>query len=394
MRKILYLFLLIFLSNLGYTQEIDKLPADKLATEMANTIMVKWPDSLTHQPGATAKWSYDLGVFFEGIANIYAVSHQKHYLAYMQHMMDLFVQPDGSLSRYSLTDYNIDYVKNGRTLLFLYKATKEDKYLKAASLLREQLKTHPRTQEGGFWHKKVYPNQMWLDGIYMGQPFYAEWSASFDEVKNFDDIANQFLIIEKHVRDPKTGLLYHGWDESRQQKWANKFTGNSPNFWGRAMGWYGMALVDVLDYFPKNHAKRRQLEDILVRYAAAIEKVQNPQNSLWYQVLDQADRKGNYPEASASCMFVYTLAKGVRKGYLKRKFEESAVKGFSGIKQHFLEFDKNGMLHLKGTVQVSGLGGTPYRSGTFEYYMSEPVIEDDPKGMGAFILAADQMKYF
>jgi len=393
MRKILHLFLLIVVSNFSYAQEVNKLSPEQLAKEMAKTIAIKWPDSLTHQPGTTAKWSYDLGVFFEGMANIYLVTHEKQYVTYMKHIMDVFVQPDGSIPRYTLNDYNIDYVKNGRTLLFLYKITKEDKYLKAASLLREQLKTHPRTTDGGFWHKKVYPNQMWLDGIYMGQPFYAEWSATFNEDKNFDDIANQFILIEKHARDPKTGLLYHGWDESKRQEWANKSTGNSSNFWGRAMGWYGMALVDVLDYFPKNQPKRKLLQDILTRYATAIESVQQPQNGLWYQVLDQSDRKGNYPEASASCMFVYTLAKGAKKGYLNGKSRRAAVKGFSGIKKQFLEFGKDGLLHLNGTVQVSGLGGTPYRSGTFEYYMSEPVISDDPKGMGAFILAADQMRH-
>lgn len=394
MKKISPLIIfLICIGNIAYSQEQDKLTAGQLAVEMAKTIMQKWPDSLSHQ-GSVAKWSYDLGVFFEGMANLYKRNHDERYIKYMQHIMDLYVKPNGSLERYSANDYNIDYVKNGRTLLFLYKTTHDEKYLKSARLLRKQLESHPRTAEGGFWHKKVYPHQMWLDGIYMGQPFYAEWTASFGTIKDFDDIANQFILMDKHVRDSKTGLLYHGWDESMTQQWANKSTGNSSSFWGRAMGWYGMALVDVLDYFPKTHAKRQQLEDILVRFAEAIKNVQHQKNGLWYQVLDQKERTGNYPEASASCMFVYTLAKGVQKGYLKKELKTVAIRGFSGIKKQFLEFSKDGFLHLNGTVQVSGLGGKPYRSGTFDYYMSEPVIQDDPKGMGVFILAADQMQSF
>lgn len=392
MKKYYYTLLLTLITTAGFSQDVSKLSNEQLAEEMAKTIMHKWPDSLTHQPGTTAKWSYDLGVYFEGMADIYAVNHDEKYIRYMRHIMDLFVQPDGSIARYKLNDYNIDYVKNGRTLLFLYKITHDEKYVKAAALLRKQLETHPRTTEGGFWHKKVYPHQMWLDGIYMGQPFYAEWSASFNESKNFDDIANQFILLEKHARDPKTGLLYHGWDESKNQQWADKATGTSPNFWGRAMGWYGMALVDVLDYFPKEHPKRKELEAVFGRFATAVKSVQQAKNGLWYQVLDQAEKKGNYPEASASSMFVYTLAKGVAKGYLKKDFKLVAEKGFAGIRKQFLVFGKDGLLHLNGTVQVSGLGGTPYRSGTFEYYMSEPVIQDDPKGMGAFILAANQMR--
>lgn len=377
----------VFASSINAQEKIN---AGKLAEDMASTIMFKWPDSLTHEVGQSAKWSYDLGVFFEGMQGIYERTHEKKYVDYMEHIMSLFIQPNGEIARYSLESYNIDYVKNGSTLLFLYQETKKEKYKLAASHLREQLKTHPRTKEGGFWHKKVYPHQMWLDGLYMGQPFYAEWSATFNEPQNFDDIANQFILINKHARDPKTGLLYHGWDESGEQQWANKQTGTSPNFWGRALGWYGIALVDVLDYFPKDHPKRKELENILEEYAVAVTQVQGA-NGLWYQVLDKQNSKGNYPEASASNMFVYTLAKGVRLGCLSKSFATVAIKGFEGIKKTFLIRDSANILHLNGTVQVSGLGGKPYRTGTYDYYLSEPVIQDDPKGMGAFIMAANEI---
>lgn len=391
MKKFIFLILLVVLSGRGYTQQ--KYPAAmELAKEMAATIMSKWPDSLSNKPGAPVPWSYDLGVFFDGMTRIYEQDHDSKYITYMRHIMDLFIREDGGINRYHGIDYNIDNIKNGRTLLLLYRLTGLEKYKKAAGLLRKQLETHPRTKEGGFWHKKVYPHQMWLDGIYMGEPFYAEWSATFKE-DNFDDIARQFIILEKHARDPKSGLLYHGWDESREQKWADQTTGNSPNFWGRAMGWYGMALVDVLDFFPKDHPKRAELIAILNRYVAAIRKVQQPGNGLWYQVLDQPKAEGNYPEASASSMFVYTLVRALDKKYISHEYLPVVNKGFEGIKKEFLSYDSEGRLHLKGTVQVSGLGGTPFRSGTVAYYLSEPVITDDPKGMGAFILCATAMSH-
>src|SRR4029079_12661212 len=213
-----------------------------------------------------------------------------------------------------------------------------------------------------FWHKQIYPYQMWLDGLYMGEPFYAEYSAVFGE-DNWTDIANQFVWMETHARDPKTGLLYHGWDESKEQQWANKETGCSPNFWGRAMGWYGMAMVDVLDQFPANHPGRDSLIQILNRFAKAITAVQDPASGLWYDILDMPKREKNYKEASASCMFVYALAKAVRKGYIPASYSGIAKKAYDGIIKEFIEIDASGQTNLKGTVSVSGLGGRPYRDG-------------------------------
>ena len=233
---------------------------------------------------------------------------------------------------YDLDEYNIDHVTPGRALLTLYRVTNDEKYKKAVELIRSQLKTHPRTKEGGFWHKNIYPYQMWLDGLYMGEPFYAEYSQVFGE-DNWNDIANQFVWMEKHARDPKTGLLYHGWDESSQQKWANKETGLSPHVWGRAMGWYAMALVDVLDYFPKNHPRRAELVAILNREAEAIAKYQD-KDGLWWDIVDLPGKEKNYHESSASAMFVYALAKGVRQGNLPEKYLTTAQKGWAGIKKN------------------------------------------------------------
>jgi len=355
----------------------------------ASTAMTLWRDSLP----TGNRWTYDQGVILKGIEGVWQQTANNTYFKFIQDGMDKFVSADGIIKTYSSDGYNLDFVLCGRNLLTLYRVTGDEKYLKAARILRDQLKNQPRTPEGGFWHKKVYPNQMWLDGLYMAEPFYAEYATTMHEDTAFNDIARQFILIEKHTRDSKTGLLYHGWDSSRQERWADPVTGHSPNFWGRAMGWYGMALVDVLDYFPANHPERPILIAILKRYAAAIAKYQDNSSGLWYQVLDKGNEKGNYPEASASCMFVYTIAKAVREHYLPESYLRVAQKGYKGIISQFVTNSPDGQLALNGTVSVSGLGGKPhYRDGSYAYYLSEKVVTNDPKGVGAFILASVEME--
>ena len=363
--------------------------AQSLSEQAAATAMTAlWRDS----SGYPSKWTYDHGLVLKGIERVYDATKDKQYLEFIQRNLDHFVSDDGSIRTYKLDDYNIDNILPGRNLLFLYKTTGNEKYRKAAALLREQLKTHPRTSEGGFWHKKIYPSQMWLDGLYMGEPFYAEYAATFNEPAAFDDIAKQFILMERHARDDKTGLLYHGWDESKQQRWADPTTGRSPNFWGRAMGWYAMALVDTLDYFPEKHPQHAELIAILGRLAGAVAKYQDARSGLWYQVLDKGGAKGNYLESSAACMFVYALARGARKGYLPVKYLKTAADGYRGIQRQFVTYDASGQFNLAGTVSVAGLGGNPYRDGSYEYYLSEKVVTNDPKGIGAFLLAATEME--
>ncbi|ADY53264.1 glycosyl hydrolase family 88 [Pseudopedobacter saltans DSM 12145] len=362
-----------------------------ISEEIAKTIMSKWPYPIENE-SRRVKWTYETGVFLEGITDVWESTAKKEYFDYLQKAMDTYVDESGNIKTYKLEDYNIDNVKTGRTLLLLYRVTGKQKYFKAAEQLKKQLDQQPRTKAGSFWHKKIYPNQVWLDGLYMGMPFYTEWAYMFNETKIYTDVANQFAHIEKEARDPKTGLIYHAWDESREQRWANKETGNSPHFWGRAMGWYGIAMIDVLDYFPKDHPGRKQIIDILNRYAEAVTKVQDKKSGLWYQVMDMPTRERNYEEASASSMFVYALAKGVRLGYLPNKYEAVAQKGYEGIKKKFLERGADGLLHLNGTVSVAGLGGNPYRDGSYDYYMSEKVVQDDPKGIGAFLMTASEME--
>lgn len=362
-----------------------------LSAQMAQTAMNIWPDSFSAKPGNRARWSYDQGVILKGVEAVWNATGDGKWFTYIQHSMDYYVREDGSIYDYRPDEYNIDHVNNGKLLLLLYRVTGKEKYKKAVDHLRGQLKTHPRTNEGGFWHKRIYPYQMWLDGLYMGQPFYAEYAKIFHEDTTFNDIANQFMYMERHARDAKTGLLYHGWDESRQQQWANKETGLSPLFWGRALGWYGMAMVDALDHFPANHPGRDSIIAILNRYAKAVTKVQDPKSGVWYDIVDMPKEPKNYKEASASCMIVYTLAKAVRNGYIPSTYLANAKKGYEGIVKEFIRVE-NGQTNLHGTVSVSGLGGKPYRDGSFAYYMSEPVIVNDAKGMGAFIQCAAEME--
>jgi unsaturated rhamnogalacturonyl hydrolase len=240
---------------------------------------------------------------------------------------------------------------------------------------------------------------MWLDGLYMGTPFYAQYIQNYGQPKEFDDVAQQFLLIEKHLYDPKTGLYYHGWDESKQQTWADPQTGCSPNFWSRAIGWFLMAIVDVLDFLPPTHPHRTRLISILEKLVVAVTKFQDPTTHIWYQVTDQLGRTGNYLEASASAMFIYAIAKAVRKGYVGKQHSETARQAFRGLLDNLVEVAPNGLIHLKQNCEVAGLGTPPYtdpdfhyRDGSFDYYIGEPIVTNDFKGVGSFIMAAAELK--
>jgi unsaturated rhamnogalacturonyl hydrolase len=338
------------------------------------------------------RWHYEPGVALLALKRLWEKSGEREYYGFVKRNIDEFVQPDGSIRTYRLEEYNLDQINEGKLLFFLYETTGDERYRQAAYLLRGQLQTHPRTSVGGFWHKQIYPHQMWLDGIYMACPFYAEFARRFDESQGLDDVARQITVIEEHTRDPKTGLLYHAWDESRSQKWADPKTGCSPNFWGRAMGWYAMAIPDVLDHMPVDYPQREQLITIFRATVDALVQVQDPASGVWYQVLDQGDRPGNYLESSASCMFVYAIAKGVRMGYLGEEYLAAARRGYDGILTEFVTVDKQGSVNLDGICAVAGLGGKPYRDGSYEYYVSERVIANEYKGVGPFVMASLEME--
>ncbi len=369
---------------------------ERLAAQPVNvepTWSIPMADSaITRYTASPAKWHYEHGLLLKSIEQMWLKTGVVKYWQFIQTIMDSWVEPDGRIRTFQVEEYNLDQVNQGRLLFPLYRITGEQRYRRAINWVRSQLAGQPRTRTNGFWHKRIYPHQMWLDGLYMANPFYAEHAQVFDEPAGFDDVAHQICLIEQHARDPKTGLLYHAWDESKQQRWADPVTGCSPHFWGRGVGWYAMALVDVLDYWPADHVCRPALIAILLRLAEAVTKVQDPSTGLWYQVLDQGAREGNYLESSASCMFVYTIAKAVRKAYLPADYLAVAGRGYRGIVKHFITIDAQGQVNLERTCSVAGLGGDPYRDGSYEYYVSEPTATNDLKGVGAFILAAAEIE--
>jgi unsaturated rhamnogalacturonyl hydrolase len=361
----------------------------------ANAAIERWPDGRFVPAGQHWVWNYELGTLLRGMDAVWFNTADARYYKYIKSSVDQFVGVDGSIPTFNAQENQLDSILLGRQLLLLYGVTRDPRYAKAATLLYEQLMHQPRTASGGFWHKQRYPNQMWLDGLYMAEPFYAEYAATFHHPEAFSDITHQFVLIDEHTRDEKTGLLYHGWDESKKERWADKETGHSPELWARAMGWAMMALVDTISYYPEQDAGRKVLMAELDRDAAAVARYQDGETGLWYQVMDKAGAKGNYLESSASCMFVYALAKGVRLGYLPQSYLANAERGYKGIIGHFIQTGQPGQgdsVSLTGTVKVGGLGGDPYRDGSYAYYIGEKVVTDDPKGVGAFLLASTEME--
>ena len=338
-----------------------------MAVRMADSEMEHFPKASTVDFNPEGKWNYTGGLVAMAMMKLWEKTGEEKYYNYAKSYADEFIGENGEIDTYKKSDFNIDKINSGKFLFDLYKNTNDERYKKAIYILRDQLKDHPRTTEGGFWHKKVYPNQMWLDGLYMGSPFYAQFGKTFDDPQAFDDVINQFVTVHKHTYNPQVGLNYHGWDESKSQQWADSVTGCSPNFWGRAMGWYAMALVDALDFIPDNYPGRSQLVDILNEVAAEIKKFQDEKTGLWYQVLDQGAREGNYFEASASSMFVYALAKAARRNYIPQEYNEVAEKGYRGDLDYFIKENEDGTISLTKVCAVAGLGGDPYRSGTFDY---------------------------
>jgi len=360
----------------------------EMAVKMANSEIKHFPEPWTVDFNSAPVWNYTQGLIAHAMMKVWKENGDQTFYNYAKTYADKFIDKNGTISQYDLEDYNIDAVNSGKFLFDLYEKTSDERYLKAIKQLREQLKTHPRTSEGGFWHKKRYPHQMWLDGLYMGAPFYAQYAAYFKEPVLFDDVVKQFVLVHKHTYNPTTGLNYHGWDESREQKWADPKTGCSPNYWGRAEGWYAMALVDVLDFLPVEHSGRAKILEILNQVAAGIKKYQDPKTGLWYQVLDQGNREGNYLEATVSSMFTYALLKAVRKGYISNEYKAIAMKAYSGILSNLIKNNSDGTISLTKCCAVAGLGGNPYRDGSYEYYIKELVRDNDPKGVGPFIMAS------
>jgi unsaturated rhamnogalacturonyl hydrolase len=363
---------------------------------LADSEIARRGDSLAWRPGGKARWDYAAGLFTLSLLKLNEQAPAPRCVEFSKAAIGSFISDAGSIQTYNRNEFQLDALNPGRTALALWRLTGEPRYKKAAMILRFQLISQPRTDDGGFWHKQRYTNQMWLDGLYMAAPFYAEYGKSFDEPGVFADVARQIRLLDEHTYDAKTGLNYHGWDAAKIQLWANPATGCSSNFWGRAEGWYAMALVDVLDFFPADHPARKQIIATLQKTARGIAKWQDAKTGLWWQVMDQGGRKGNYLEATASAMFVYALAKGVHHSYLPRDYIPVIEKGYGGIVANLIQSDDAGQWSLTQCCLVAGLGGSPangnLRDGSFDYYISEPVVKDDLKGVGPFILAGIEMR--
>ncbi len=361
--------------------------------KMANSDMQRNPEAWMIDFRKSPRWGYTNGLMAVALEELSLETGDPKYADYIKNSYyDVLIDSMGIIQGYNMSDYNIDQINSGKALFTIYKNTGDQRYKTAMDTLRSQMASHPRTSDGGFWHKKRYTHQMWLDGIYMGDPFLAQYAKEFNEPELMEDVVHQVLTVQKHTYDSVTGLNYHGYDESREQAWSDSISGKSPHFWGRAQGWYCMALVDILDFLPENHPERDQLIGILKNMFDALQKVKDPQSGMWYQVLTEGNREGNYLEATGSSMFTYAMLKSLRMGYIGDEYKSLATQSFDSLVKTFVVEEEDGTISLSKCCAVSGLGGNPYRDGSFEYYISEPVRDNDPKGVGPFILAAIEMQ--
>lgn len=348
--------------------------------------MVHNPELWMCDGASKPKWEYTPTLMARAFLELYNATGDTAFLNHVQQFADQFIGEDGTIETYKQSLYNMDRIQGGNFLILLNELDPQPRYLSAIETLRNQLSEQPRTSEGGFWHKAVYPHQMWLDGLFTGTTFYARYAAWKPEPEAWSDIANQFLIVDKHTLKTN-GLNHHGWDESRQMGWSHPETGCSPETWGRAEGWYVMALCDVLELMPAEHPERAELEAILRRVMESLLAVQDSATHLWYQVPDRAGQEGNYLESTCSAMYCYAMAKGARLGILDKSYKIEAQRVLDGLKTHKLVRNADGTLSLTDCCAVAGLGGDPYRDGTYAYYIHERIREDDPKGVAPLILA-------
>ena len=361
------------------------LSLEVVRSEMARNPEASYIDGLNGK----LKWNYTTGLELKAFLD--ANAEEASVLQYVDAWYDAIIAEDGSIGvNYKKSNYSTDHICPGKTLFKLYDLTGKEKYRKAMDVLYEQILEQPRTPEGGFWHKKVYPNQMWLDGLYMAQPFYAEYTARYapDSLKaaNFADIANQFILVADHTYDEATGLYRHAWDSSHEMFWCDPATGQSAHAWGRALGWYAMALVDVLPFLPEDTPGRDRMIEILRGIAGKLPEYADPATGMWYQVLDRPGQEGNYVEATASAMFIYAMLKGCRYGWLD--CADYAKTCYGQLLETFVTTGSDGLVNLNRCCEVAGLGGKENRSGTYDYYINEKIRSNDPKGIGPLIWAA------
>ena len=367
----------------------DSFAKDSYARRFADSEIRRFPKAWQLDYGKRMFFGYSQGVGCSAMLQLWKSTGDDRYFEYVKQYADSVINSQGDIHLYSSESQNLDFIEAGNMLFDVYKKTGDNKYKIAMDQLIEQLKKQPRTSDGGFWHKKIYEHQMWLDGIFMASPFMAHYGATFNKPEWIDEAIKQITLCHQHTFDPKTGLYHHAWDESKSQKWANPATGLSPNFWGRSIGWYFMAVVDALDYIPADYPRRGELIAIIQGLADSLPAYQV--NGLWSQVIDQPKRKGNYPEASVTTQCMYALAKAVNKGYIDKKYRVFAKKAFNGITDRLLVENMDGTLTLTRCCAVGGLGGNPYRDGSFEYYIGEKIRDNDAKATGPFIMGCIEL---
>lgn len=340
------------------------------------------------------KWNYTTGLELKSFLDAAKRYELPEVVEYVRAWADTMATEKGEIYSYKKSNYNVDHICPARIYFDLHDmyGDQDKRYRRVTRKVREQLDSHPRTQSGEFWHKQVYPNQVWLDGFYMALPFYAEYTKRYAPKEQrdslFADIAHQFTAGAKNTYDPATGLFRHAWDESRSMFWCDPETGLSEHAWGRATGWYAIALVEVLDYMPKDHPGHQELVDQLNYMLEVLPKWADPQTGMWYQVLDCPDREGNYQEATCSIMFTYAFLKGLRRGYIDRSHEDYILGLYPKFIDRFIRENADGTISMTDCCAVGGLGGKQMRKGDFDYYLSEPIIENDCKGVGPFIWAS------
>ena len=378
---------MLFLTSCGGSKN-DKLHSPLWSVRMAESEMIRNPSLWMVDFVTEKKWNYTQGLMGLAFLRLNEATGDATYFDYAKGYADSMINENGDIWNYNMLNHNIDQINPGKMLFLLYDRTKDPKYEKAINHLRMQLETQPRIAAGGFWHKDIYPYQMWLDGLYMGAPFYAEYALRYNQPRDFQDVVNQFLIVARNTYDPATGLYRHAFDASRRMAWADSITGQAPHAWGRAMGWYSMAIVDVLDFLPELQPGRDEIITIFSEMIDRLSEIQDPQTGGWYQVLDRSGDPGNYIETSCTAMFAYSIFKGVRMGYIDDKYLATAEKAYLGLIDNFIITDSAGLVTMTNICGVAGLGGDPYRDGTFEYYIGEEIRANDPKGVGPFIMAS------
>ncbi|WP_297088151.1 glycoside hydrolase family 88 protein [uncultured Draconibacterium sp.] len=380
---------LFILSCSAPVKKEENKTTEKWSIKMAEAVMHRY-DTLAYYNGRTrAGWSYDVSLLGAAIYKLGDVDQK--YSDYLKIFIDMLVDKNGNIERYDMEKYNIDLIRPATCLQILANDTGEEKYKKAIPQFIEQMEKHPKTETGGFWHKKRYPWQIWLDGVYMAAPFLSQYATENNQPQWHSVVTHEILLAYEKTVDPETGLLYHAWDESKEQRWSNPNTGQSPHFWSRAMGWYVMAIVDVLDFLPEDHPDRPALIETLNKTLEALLKVRDPEKGVWHQVLDMGRAEGNYLEGSGTAMYIYAMAKGAKKGYLAKSYLDIANAAFNDMVDTFIITDEDGLISMVNICGSCGLGGNPYRDGSYDYYINEKIVKNDTKGVGPFILAAIEL---